>query len=312
MSIKTETLLRRILSIDLQPLSPYSFAKTVCQPLRVPYPTEFYDQGVLWTTSSLFDQPIGLKIQSLASVDKPKLKVEGFAEGNLNRKKLNCLVAEIKWGLRIDEDLREFYQEFKDDPLLREPIKNLYGMHEFNFCSLYEMFVGTILNQNCPIERAQKMNLALLETFGQKVRFDGKQLYIFPKAETIAKVSEEQLRALKLGYRAKYIKAVSSSFKNSEIDEYELRTMGSRGALREMKKIKGVGDYCARIALRLCLRRYDEIELDVWSEKIFAKLLFGRAETPRAEVEKEIKAKWGSYAGLAARYILENSYKFGS
>lgn len=302
--------LQRKTTFDLKPIPPYSFKKTICQPLRVPYPTEFYEQGVFWTTWSLLDKSLGLKIQSVGSVDRPKLKIMVYAERDLNQKKLNFLFEEIKWGLRIDEDLKEFYQTFKDDPLLKEPIKNLYGMHEFNLCSLYELFIGTILNQNCPIERAQKMNLALLETFGQKVKFNGRELYISPKAEIIAKVSEERLRALKLGYRARYIKGVSQSFANHEIDEYELRNMNSKEVLKEMKKIKGIGDYCAKIALRLCLRRYDEIVLDAWSRKIFTKLLFRKEDAPRGEVERKTKERWGNHVGLAIRYVLENSYRF--
>ena len=41
----------------------------------------------------------------------------------------------------------------------------------------------------------------------------------------MAKVSEEYLRKLKRGYRAKFLKRISEQFTNKEIDEYELRKL---------------------------------------------------------------------------------------
>ena len=307
---KEPILLNKILSTYLQPLPPFSLQKTVCQPLKPPQLNESYENEVFWFTLNLLDKPIGAKIESLGSVDNPKLKLTIYSNSQLSQKENEFLLREIKRGLGVNESLNEFYESAKD-PLLKDAIKNRYGMKMYNFGNIYEMFIALILNQNTTIQRATKMGEALCQTFGKKLIFNGKTLYVFPKLDVLAKVTEEGLRALKLGYRAKYIKNVTESFINQKINEFELRKKNNTEALKAMAKMKGVGEYTAKIALRECLRRWDEIVLDVWSQKKVSKILFGKEDVSKQKIEEEVRKRWGKkYVGLALRYILENLYKF--
>jgi len=78
---------------------------------------------------------------------------------------------------------------------------------------------------------------------------DNKKLFAYWNAEDLDTVSEENLRALKVGYRAKMIKRVSEAFARGEIDEPELRRMSTEDARNELMKLYGAGPATAEILL---------------------------------------------------------------
>ena len=63
---------------------------------------------------------------------------------------------------------------------------------------------------------------ALLENYGTLLKFDGKELRCFFKPGSLQTVSEDELRALKLGYRAKSIKRIDDYFAQGLMDEMAL------------------------------------------------------------------------------------------
>ncbi len=68
------------------------------------------------------------------------------------------------------------------------------------------------------------MMQALLEQYGTPLSYDGQKLYCFWEPQVIDAVTEQELRALKVGYRAKSIKRVTAAFVSQDIDEFELRS----------------------------------------------------------------------------------------
>jgi N-glycosylase/DNA lyase len=73
------------------------------------------------------------------------------------------------------------------------------------------------------VRRSVSMMQALLENYGTLLSYDGQKLYCFWEPEVIDAVTEQALRALKVGYRAKSIKRVTAAFVGKDIDEFELR-----------------------------------------------------------------------------------------
>ena len=68
------------------------------------------------------------------------------------------------------------------------------------------MIVTFILSQQSNIPRIKSMIQRISEWYGDKKETgEGHVYYAFPRAEQLVQVSEEELRALKLGYRSKYL-----------------------------------------------------------------------------------------------------------
>jgi len=103
---------------------------------------------------------------------------------------------------------------------------------------------------------------------------------------------------MKAGYRAPYLielaeKAVSGelnpeSWLNSDLPTPELK--------KEMKKVKGVGDYAAENLLKL-VGRYDGLALDSWLRSQFYKNHNNGRTCEDIKIERHYK-KYGEWRGL--------------
>ena len=157
------------------------------------------------------------------------------------------IAAELRWRFDLDSTgVPEFVRRFKKDKYLASIIRKRPGMRPKSTYSLYEYLVITVLLQNTVVRRSVSMLQALFERYGRLVRFDGKALWEFWAPEQVHHAREEQLRALKLGYRAKTLKRQAEQFVHHEIDELALRNNRDMTVLAAaLDRIYGVGPQSA-------------------------------------------------------------------
>jgi 3-methyladenine DNA glycosylase/8-oxoguanine DNA glycosylase len=108
---------------------------------------------------------------------------------------------------------------FADDPALGPATVKWRGMRPLSPVSLYEYLIVAIILQNAVIRRSIHMLQALFEAHGTLLAFDGQALYAFWTPEGLDEASEEALRRLKVGYRARSIRRVTDAFVRGEINE---------------------------------------------------------------------------------------------
>ena len=76
--------------------------------------------------------------------------------------------------------------------------------------------------------------------------------------ENILKTDDQKLREAGLSYsKIKYCKNISQAVIDGELDLFALRKMDNDEAVKELTKIKGVGDWTAYIYIIACLQRAD-------------------------------------------------------
>jgi 3-methyladenine DNA glycosylase/8-oxoguanine DNA glycosylase len=200
-------------------------------------------------------------MENEGTVNKPKIKLSIYSERKLKKEEIESIVNEINFRYGLNEDISEFCNKFKSDKFLKLPIKRLKGMRINCANSLYELLIIAIVLQNATVRRSVQMMNNLFNTYGSKLKFDNKELFAYWKPEDLANVKEEELRSLKVGYRARMIKRVSDSFVKGEINEFELRKMTTEEDKDELMKLYGVGPATAQIILGEYLRRYDLFDL---------------------------------------------------
>ena len=153
------------------------------------------------------------------------------------------------------------------------------------------------------------MTKDMLEKYGIKVKFDDREIYYFWKPEKMMNVSEQELRDLKVGYRAKLFVKLSKTFVEEKINEAELRKLPVEEARQRLLTLYGVGPETARILLVEALHHYDIFNhVAPWQQKIYSRLLFNRKLVPTDRIIKYIKNRWGKWANLAASYIWEDIF----
>jgi len=296
-------------SFFVKPVSPYDFDSTVFKPSHYPDHLKFYEPGRYWFVLRLGNRVYGIKLVSKGTIRSPKVQVIIFSRTKLSKKELKEVIDEVSYRFEFQKDISGFFKKFKNDKILSSFLKKWYGMHGSCAQDLYGLLMIGIFLQNTVIKRSIQMTDVMLKKYGIKVKFDGKELYYFWKPEEMMKVSEEELRALKVGYRAKLFRKVSETFVKERVDELKLRKLSVQKARKKLLKLYGVGPETARILLTEALHHYEIFDhVAPWQQKIYSRLLFKKTLISPEKIIKYVRKKWGEWANLAANYIFEDVF----
>ncbi len=301
--------LDKTFSTTISPIPPYNFDPTVFKPSHYPDPLKIYESGKYWFVLRLKNKVYGIKLVNRGTIPKPKVQVIIFSIKKLSKNEIKNVIGEVSYRFEFQRDISEFSKKFKNDRILAPFIKKWCGMHGSCGQDLYGLLMIGIFLQNTVIKRSVQMTKVMLEKYGIKVKFDNRILYYFWQPERIIKISEKELRDLRVGYRAKLFIKTSKSFIKEKIDEFRLRQLPVEEAKERLLKIYGVGPETARILLVEALHHYDIFDhVAPWQQKIYSRLLFNKKLVPTNKIIKYIKNKWGEWANLAASYIWEDIF----
>jgi len=296
-------------SFKLRTTSPYSFALTVHKPagwsLLTPY--EVFEDDTLWTAARFSSGEMhGLKITSSGKVNDASVICELFSQERPNTNETERLRQIVAWMLSAQENIRPFYALAERDSLVKALVHDLFGMRRTKRLDIFPQLILAVTLQMAPIERSDQMMTLLIEQYGEKVTFDGKEIMYWPSPEKIAKVSVTELKErCKLGYRAPFLKGIAEDVRMEFPTFRELEAMSAESAKARLMELKGIGDYSADIA-----SPHPGFALDVWSARIFNLLLFGKEpKSPRAlipRLKKIAEKRWGEWRGYVFTYVLND------
>ncbi|MDH4359049.1 MAG: hypothetical protein OEV37_03925 [Candidatus Berkelbacteria bacterium] len=296
-------------TFEVKPKGDFAFDPTFHKPDHFTSGDNTWQPGIRWQTWNWKGKPLGIKFINQGTVAKPLVKIEVYAEGKTSDDFANSLIEEIKYLYNFDLDLTEFYQQFENDKMLGPIIKKWRGMRPGHPSSLYEYLIIGIVLQNATVRRSISMFQTLLENYGTEVEFDSKKFWCFWFPGDLRKVTEEDLRALKIGYRAKYIKKIDDYFAKGEIDEDELRAKNRDTQIEELLKLYGVGPATVWYLLFDVFHHWDFFDhVSPWEQKIYSKLFFDRDPEDPVPVPEILKyfERFGKYKQLAVHYIWED------
>jgi len=206
------------------------------------------------------------------------------------------ILQEVRHMFRLDDDLQHFYQIVANEPefawiaaqgagrLLRSP-------------TVFEDLVKMICTTNCSWALTEKMVTCLVNELGTPADGNRKS---FPSPAVMAQQSSDFYRdRVRSGYRASYLKALAQRVATGELDvEGWLSSKASLADLmKEMKSIKGVGNYAAENLLKL-IGRYDGLALDSWTRAKFAEMRNGGRPANDKKILR-FYSRFDSWRGLA-------------
>jgi 3-methyladenine DNA glycosylase/8-oxoguanine DNA glycosylase len=293
----------------IEPTFPFHFDGTFHKPSHYPDKLSDWEQGKYWQTIRINGKILGLKIENQGDASKPTLKVMVYSDGTITDKEIEKIKKEIIWRFSLDEDLDEFIKLAKSDKRFYPIFKKWQGMRVSSAHSLYELMIIAILLQNATVRRTVQMTEALLKNYGTKVKFDGKELFVLWQPKDLENVSEQELRDLKIGYRAKFIKRLSQDFVEGVVDENQLRKLDKGSAQKELMKLYGVGPETARILLFEALHHYDTFDhIAPWQQKIYSRLFYNKKLVSASRIRDDIKKAYGKYTMFTVHYIWEDIF----
>jgi len=301
--------LEKIRSIAIVPTAPFAFDATFHKPDHFTSGDNYWEPGVRWQTWNWQGRQLGLKFVGCGSTEEPKIMVEIYYQSPLEDGFINSLIDEVRYRYNVDLDLAEFYAVFANDQVLSPIIKRWRGMRPGHQGSLYEYLIIGIVLQNATVRRSVQMFQALLEHYGTLLDFDGKKLWCFWEPGSLQHITENELRALKVGYRARAVKRIDDQFAQGLLDEYELRGKDRETQRKALLTLYGVGPATVWYLLFDVFHHWDFYDhISPWEQKIYSKLFFDVDPEKPVAVQQllEYFEKYGEYKQLAVHYIWED------
>lgn len=213
-------------------------------------------------------------------------------------------------NLRLD--LGAFYARFQADPQLGPALARWPGMRPSAFASLYEYLIIAIVLQNATVRRSVQMMQALFEAYGTPLAYDGQSLYCFWEPRALDGIGEEDLRRLRVGYRARSIRRVTDTFAQGAIDEPALRQASKEAQRKALLGLYGVGPASVGYILFDVFHRWDELShISPWEQRIYSRLFFGQDPddpAPVAQLLHVLDERFGEWKMLAVHYLWEDLF----
>jgi N-glycosylase/DNA lyase len=281
------------MEITIPTPSTFNFKRTAISHGWYDLPPFELDQET-WTLTRVID--LGKTNPVTVSVKQHKRALKITLAREVGAQASKQIVRDVRQMLRLDDDMSRFYEAVLDADdfawiassgagrLLRAP-------------TVFEDLVKMICTTNCSWALTDKMINSLVDALGRKSN-DGRRS--FPTPSAMASMSEQFYREnVRSGYRAPYLKELAERVVSGELEVESWLTseLPTAELKREMKRVKGVGDYAAENMLKL-VGRYDGLALDSWVRGKFARMHNGARKTSDKKIARYY-SRFGEWRGLA-------------
>ena len=165
----------------------------------------------------------------------------------------------------------------------------------------FEMYISYIISQNNNVKRISSTINKISEKYGEKVEFNNKTYYLFPKMSDMINLTKDNLKEFNLGFRDEYINNALNVLKENPFYLEELDMLNTEEALKSLMKIKGIGLKVASCILMFGYSRFDTFPIDTWVKKYVSEKL-GIKDDIKV-ISKYMKEIFNEYSGLAIQYM---------
>jgi len=206
----------------------------------------------------------------------------------------------LRYYLDLDRDYGKVAMEYSHIPVARQAIEMFPGMRVMNQ-PVWEALITFILSANNNVTRIHTLTDALRTHFEQPEELKAQGLYAFPTAEMLAGCTEEELRNLKMGYRAPFLIETARRV----CDGFPLNFlcgMPYDEAHKALVSLPGVGDKVADCVLLFGCGHTSAFPVDVWVDRLL-KSWFGVEVKSRTAMLREARRLLGSHAGLLQQFL---------
>ncbi|HEX8847554.1 MAG TPA: hypothetical protein VF791_23125 [Pyrinomonadaceae bacterium] len=281
------------MEIKIQPPSDFSFKRTAFSHGWTELPPFEVDPKT-WTIIRVLDLTDAKPVTVVITGNKRSVRIA--VPRAVGKRAAASITRDVRHMLRLDDDLKEFYGAMRSDADF-DWIPRAGAGRLVRAPTVFEDLVKTICTTNCTWALTQKMVQGLVNNLGREAA-DGRRTFPTPAAMAAMPASfyRDEVRA---GYRAQYLKELAERVASGELDvEGWLQSELPTAALKkEMKRVKGVGDYAAENLLKL-VGRYDVLALDSWVRAKFARTHNNGRTVADAKIAR-FYSRFNSWRGLA-------------
>lgn len=214
-----------------------------------------------------------------------------IAETNLPKK-------EVIKALSIDHNIDHIFSTFPEDKLLESSVEQLEGLRVIQD-EFFPCLISYLCSPQMRIPRIKKMHNEMAREYGEVIERKGYELHRFPTLEELSQASEEDLRELGLGYRAKYVAETVKILQDEGLTISE----NYFEAREDLKQLYGVGDKVADCVLLFSLNFLEAGPLDTWANQALEKHYPEIHSEDYEEASENLREFFGPYSGYALEYL---------
>jgi len=214
--------------------------------------------------------------------------------------------------LRKGDDSRKIIQSITKDKIVKIAVKRFNGLRLLRQ-DPFQCYISFIISSNSNIQKIRRVLQNLCIKLGTKVRFEGKEFFLFPEPNVLSKVNRNDLLACGLGYRAKFVKEAANAVISGEIDFDYLKKTNYQTAKDSLVKIYGIGNKIADCIMLFSLDKLDAFPLDRWMIRVLQKYYFEKfpmscktiTEKIYDNLHNDIIHHFGPYAGYSQQFLFK-------
>ncbi|HJB07674.1 MAG TPA: 3-methyladenine DNA glycosylase [Candidatus Enterocloster faecavium] len=175
----------------------------------------------------------------------------------------------------------------------------------------WEMILTFVISQQKTIPAIRQLVETLCRRYGTPIANPWNvEAFSFPSPQELSRASLEELRNLKLGYRAKYIHQLCQDAVLGRLDLNALTAMSYSQAMDYLTGFYGIGKKVANCICLFGLHHIDAFPVDTWIQKILLREYYSEARygaVPKSRLFDQILADhfscYKGYAGVIQQYI---------
>lgn len=195
----------------------------------------------------------------------------------------------------LNTDYNQIKNKLKKTKILSPMVDFGYGIRILKADPL-EMIISFTISQNNNIKRIKQIIERLC-----KIGTRNKDGYNdFPTERELFNAPLEFYQNLGAGYRAKFLKELSISLK--EINLEEIKTQTTDKIYEFLINLKGIGPKVASCILLFGFGKTEKFPVDTWIEQVYYNHFSSQKQT-RPQIQKFFETEFGDYSGIAQQYL---------
>jgi N-glycosylase/DNA lyase len=209
--------------------------------------------------------------------------------------------------LQVGVDLSAVIGSFPKDEPMRRAVEACQGLRLLRQ-EPWECLASFILSSSKQIVQIRQIVAELCRRYGDPLPsfLSARPCFAFPTFEKLAAVSETELRACKMGFRAPFLRRTARHLADGKLSLDGLARRSHGEARAELLQLPGVGPKIADCVLLFAHGFPEAFPVDVWVRKALSQLYFrGRAVKPE-RLQRFAAGYFGPHSGYAQQYLFHH------
>ena len=216
------------------------------------------------------------------------------------------LISQARSYLALDHRIDDIHRTFPDDPTVRAAARYADGIRILRQ-PIWECLATFLTSALKQVAHIRSISLLVRERYGTKHEVAGTAVFSYPGPEVLARLTLDDLRACRLGFRAANLLAAARIVAGDEIDLDGLTMLPSDEIRTVLCRFPGVGDKIANCVLLFAYGRLEVMPIDVWIARVLREKYFPiKSKVRPADLAEFCRQYFGPYAGYAQQYLFHH------